>query len=521
MPEPTATAMPEPTATPEPEPTAMMMVEGEYGGTLTYPLLADAGSLEPRTSGYFFNYAFGANVYSPLVRYNWENPRDKVLPGLAEGWDISDDATRYTFNFREGVTWHDGEAFKSSDAAFSLMENMGRFAPELEKVSSYETPDDTTLILNLSKASASVPSLLAHMRFPIFAKHVSDSVGGDLSEGPSIGTGPFVLKEFDRNVAYVVERNSEYFLPELPFLDSIQAVVVAEESTRLAQFRGGQLDVLGPSATMVDSETLANLKGQVGDLVELPFSALDQMVIVVQSTEPPWDNLQLRQALFLAINRWELADGLPFISKPSGPLVGPPGWGLSDDELFALPGYQQGAGYEADLETARGLLASAGFPDGFETEVIGSPTAALITTLEVVVDHLSRIGVRASSSSGPVESADDVKRRTEGTFELNIQSVGLAFPDPDGAFIGVLAPSLFTKLEDPEIVRLFGEQAVEGDPAKRAELVKELQLRMIEQVSIVPIGWQQNFWATQASVHNLYPPLGWTDANFDHVWKNG
>lgn len=520
-PPPTATPEPPPpTATPEPAPTEPpMMMEGEYGGTLTFPLLFDAGDLNPKLSGYFFNYSFGANVYSSIVRYNWEPPRDKVIGSLAESWDINADATQYTFNFREGITWHDGEPFHASDAAFSLKQNAGRFAAQLEKVSSYETPDATTLILNLSRPSSSVPSLLAHMRFPVFAERLFPADEESFTAEISIGTGPYVLAEIDRDVEYVLERNPNYFIPELPFLDSIRAVVQGDHATRLALFRGGQLDVLGPSATMVDIETADDVVASVDGAVATGHPSLDQIVVVVNSAKPPWDNLQLRQALFLSFNRWEMAEGLPFISKPSGPLVGPPGWGLSDDELNFVPGYKRGDGYEADLEMARGLLAQAGYPDGLETEVIGSQTAALETSLEVIVDHMSRIGITASPSSGGVPSADDVKRRSEGDFELNVQSVTLSFPDPDGADQAVI-PGLFTKLEDAEIQRLFEAQGAESDPGVRADLVRQLQIRMLETVSIIPIGWQELFWLTQGNVHNLYPPMAWSDANFDHVWKD-
>lgn len=502
---PAATAVPQPTEAPAPS---------KHGGTLVIPLLADAGSLDPAFSGYFFNYGLGANVYNPLIRYNWEDPRSKPVPGLAVSWEASSDVTSYTFKFREGTKWHDGTPFKSSDAAFSLAGNQGRFAPQLEKVSSYDTPDDLTLVINLSEASASLPGLLAHMRFPIWAEHVSNGVGGDLSEGPSIGTGAFKLASFDRNVEYVLEKNSDFFLEGLPYLDSIKAVVVGEEATRLAQFRAGALHVLGPSATMVDGETLADLKGTVKDAKELSFSALDIMVVVINAAKAPLDDVNMRRAVFLALNRVEMAEGLPFISKPAGPLVGPPGWGLSDEELAATPGYRSGADYDADLAEAKKLVEAAG---GLTVEIIGSPTAALITTLEVVVDHLGRAGITVAASSGPVESAEDVARRTEGDFELNMQSVGLAFPDPDGAFIAV-QPGLFTKLEDAQITQLFADQAVEGDAAKRGDLVKQMQQRMIDQVSMVPIGWQQNFWVAQANVNGLWPPLGWTDANWDHVW---
>jgi ABC-type transport system substrate-binding protein len=517
MPAPTATAMPAPTATPEPEPTAaMMMPEGEYGGVLNIPLIADIGNRDPSLAGYFFNYGVGANVYSEMLRFNWEPPRDKVLPSLAETWETSSDGMVLTLNFREGVTWHDGEPFTASDAAFSIEMNNGRFAPQLEIIESMDVPDDTTLVLNLTGPKASLPSLLAHTRIIVFGEHTWDAAGGDLTDGPNIGTGPFMvdLDDFNRGVSYGLVRNEDYFLPGLPFLDGIKAFLVGEEGTRLGLFRTGRLDVLGTAASTLNEEQVNDLKGDVPDLQAAPFNALNQLVIVVNSQKSPYDNVNVRRAISLSINRHEMAQ-LPHVARPSGPLVGPPGWGLSEEEILALPGYGDGDRYLADVEEAKRLLAEAGYPNGLDVEMISSPTSYHRTSQVVLIDHLSRAGIRASGA--PVTSAEDVARRNEGNFELNVQGVGLSFPDPDGAFLAVES-TLFTKLEDAQISDLFARQSVESDPAARADLVRQLQERMIDQVSIITVGWQQFFWAIQPKVRDLYPPLGWTDSNWDHVW---
>ena len=515
MPEPTATAMPEPT--PEPEPTAaMMMPEGEYGGVLNIPTIADIGNRDPSLAGYFFNYGVGANVYNEMLRFNWEPPRDKVLPSLAKTWESSSDGMALTLKFHEGVTWHDGEPFTASDAAFSIDMNNGRFASQFDIVTSMDVPDDTTLVMNLTGPKASLPSLLAHTRIIIFAEHTWDAAGGDLIDGPNIGTGAFMLDpdDFNRGVSYGLVRNENFFGEGLPFLDGIKTFVIGEAGTRLGLFRTGRLDVLGTAASTLNEEQIDDLRGDVPDLQAAPFNALNQLVIVVNSQKAPYDNINVRRAISLSINRHEMAQ-LPHVARPSGPLVGPPGWGLSEDDILALPGYGDGDRYLADVEEAKRLLADAGYPDGIDVELISSATSYHRTSQVVLIDHLSRAGIRASGA--PVTSAEDVARRNEGNFELNVQGVGLSFPDPDGAFLAV-QPGLFTKLEDAQIADLFARQSVESDAATRADLVRQLQERMIDQVSIITVGWQQFFWALQPKVRNLYPPLGWTDSNWDHVW---
>jgi ABC-type transport system substrate-binding protein len=479
------------------------------------PLLADVGNRDPALGGYFFNYGIGANVYSLLLRFNWEPPRDKVLPSLAETWEFSNSGKTLTLGLRDGVTWHDGVPFVASDALFSIENNNGRFAKQLQgPIESMSAPDDTTLIFNLTGPKASFPSLLAHMRIAIFGEHTFNAAGGDLSGGPNIGTGAFKLDKANAGVSYSLVRNEAFYMDGLPYLDAIKAFVVGDQGTRLGLFRTGRLDVLGTSATTLNGEQIEDLRKSVPDLQALGFNGLNQLVVVVNSEKAPFDNVDVRRAISLAINRHEMAQ-LPHVEKPSGPLVGPPGWGLSDDELLALPGYGDGDRYLADIEEAKRLLAGAGYPDGIDVELLSSATSYHRTSQEVLVDHLSRAGIRASGAT--ITSAEDVARRNEGNFELSVQGVGLSFPDPDGAFLAV-DYGLFSKLKDAQIADLFAEQSLATDAANRSALVKQMQERMIDQMSIISIGWQEFFWAAQANIRDFYPPLGWTDANWDHVW---
>ena len=510
---PTATPRPTATTPPTPAPTA----GPKRGGVLTFPLLQDVPHRDPTDSAYFQNYGFAANVYSELTRYNQAPPQDELRPDLALSWELSADAKIHTYHLRPGVKFHNGTPLTAEDAKFSLEKDRGRFAPFLKIIESMDVPDPLTLVQNLSKPSLSFPSLMASPRLRVFSKDLFEASTDALINGPTIGTGPMILKDFRGNVAIEVERNPDYFLEGRPYLDGIRAIVVQEGGTRLALFRAGRLDVLGPSATVLSTEVLRDLQSTNPELLALAHDPISVNVVVINANVKPWDDVRVRRALFLAIDRWSVVEANPFETKPAGPLVGPPGWGLSDEELYKLPGYRKGAELKEDQAEARRLLADAGFPDGLEPELIGSPVEYVTFTQEYLVGALIPHGFKIRGGARP--SAEEVARRRAGDFELNTNSVGLFVPDPDGAALAV-QPGVFSKLEDAKMLGLFDQQAVETDPSKRRQLVIDLQLRMIEVANIVPTAWNSFWWATQPSIRDLVPPLNWFDMKWDNVWKD-
>ena len=510
---PTATPRPTATTPATPVPTA----GPTRGGVLTIPILQDVAHQDPSRSSFFPNYSFAANVYSELTRYNHVPPQDELRGDLAESWTISADAKTHTYKLRAGVKFHNGDIVTSEDASFSLQTDRGRLAPFLDIVERWETPDSLTLVQHLSKPSLSLPSLLASPRLQVFSKAVWEAADGDLSNGPAIGTGPMTLKEFRGNVAVEIERNPDYFIKGLPYLDGIKAFIVQEGGTRIALFRAGRLDVIGTAATALNSETLKDLQSTNPDLQAIPHDPVTQNVVVINTAVKPWDDVRVRRALFLAIDRWSAAEANPFETKPAGPLVGPPGWGLSDDVLYKMPGYRKGAELKEDQAEAVRLLADAGFAGGLEPELIGSPVEYVLPMQEYLVGSLAEFGFKIKGGSRP--SAEEVARRRAGDFELNTNAVGPFLPDPDGAALAIV-PGVFTKLEDDKMADLFARQAVQTDVAKRRQLVIDLQLRMIEVANIVPTGWNTFWWAVQPEVHDLLPPLQWFDMHFDRVWKD-
>ena len=506
-------------ATPTPTPEAMM-VKPKRGGVFKGASAGDPPDLDPLAARSTQWFSIWGNAYNQLLQYNWEDPGDKIIPDLAESWDISSDLKTYTFRLRDDVKWHDGKLFTAEDAKWAVekLKEVGpRVRSELKTVESVEAPDAGTLRIILTQPRTSLLKVLGLFTAPIVAKHVYDAAGGDLKQGPNIGTGPFVEGSYTKAVNATMERNPDYFEEGLPYLDSIEIAIIRDGSTRLAAFRVGQLDGLWIGATSVNKVELEQLKKSVPDLQPNPHDKMAAKIVWPNTGVKPWDDVRVRQAASLAINRWDALKVLEDTSTVAGPVV-PPTWALPDEELLALPGYRKGADKEKDLEEARQLLADAGFPEGFDTEsTTPSNVSRLVKLQTFIIDQFGKVGIRVKSN--PLPFAEWSVLRAEGTFELIAIEANIAYPDADAASANVF-PGVFSTLEDPKMIELFEQQMVEQDPAKRLELVLELQRRMFEVQNQIPIAWTGDFYPAQSWVKGGgYVPIGvWARHRLDHVW---
>ena len=508
--------------TPAPTPTT----GPSRGGILIASSLTDLENLSPieSKSGALF-FGFWGNVYNGLVQYGWEDPVSEISPDLATRWELSSDGTEWTFHLRDDVKWHDGQPFTAEDAAFTLRimkEKAGTPVVRggLSSVAEAQALDAHTLRVALSGIDQSFLSVLALGVFPVVAEHVYDQAGGDLSDGPNIGTGPFLEGTYSRGRSIEFTRNPEYFEEGLPYLDGLQALIIKDEGTTLAAFRTGRIHVLGLTpSTAIDPVKLEALKSDIPGLNENPWEIMQAKIMAMNTTIKPWDDVRVRRAAFLAMDRWAALKALPDTFKPAGPIF-PTNWLLPDEEILSLPGYRQGAAKEQDREEARRLLAEAGFPDGFETTSSAIATIDTLVNLNTyVVDQLAQVGIRVKSEL--LQIPEWLEKRSGETFEIIPVESNVAFPDPNSAQQNVLAvkPFRYSNAEDAEVVRLWEQQQAELDPAKRREIVFELQRRLIEVANLIPIAWNQKFAPTQPEVNGWQPGLGvWARYKVDHAW---
>ena len=165
---------------------------------------SEPDSLDPWQSAASDTEAIMHNVFEGLCLYD-EN--GEIIPGLAESWDISEDGLTYTFHLRQGVTFHNGDAFDSADVLYSYNNFAGldgneAVSSDYEIVESVEAPDEYTFVVHLSEPSASFLSVNIDSILP---------EGYDDQAANPVGTGPFKFVEYTPSQRIVLEKNDDYY----------------------------------------------------------------------------------------------------------------------------------------------------------------------------------------------------------------------------------------------------------------------------------------------------------------------
>ncbi|MBI2909281.1 MAG: hypothetical protein HYX92_16675 [Chloroflexi bacterium] len=450
-----------------------------YGGVLTIGSESDPSGLDPHQDLMGSTINIIAPVYNGVVR---ADPMDttKVIPDLAESWNVSADGTTYTFRLLKGVKFHDGTPFSSPDAKYSLERIKNPTPPMtrsprkdfLQAIARVEAPDDQTLKIVTSYPSASFLPMLASPWMLMVPRHVVEKEG-DLTK-LAVGTGPFKFKSLTRGVSGRVAKNPDYFVKGRPYLDEIIVYVVPDSFTRFAALRAGNILLIrgtpGISATQVKT-----IEATMADKIVLqkgPQGLSQGMGL--NSQRAPFTDIRVRQAINYALDRETAIK----VNEGAGVIGGmiPPfwGWGLPPEELTKLPGF--GPDKEANLATAKKLLAEAGFPDGFKTTITtrkhpGHEPVAVFANAE-----LAKIGIQVQVQL--LETAMHTDRRVKGDFDILSLNLAASMPDPDETLSSYWLPTSGmngTRYENPKFTELFEKETRTLDTAERRKMIHEMQ----------------------------------------------
>ncbi|MCB0185517.1 MAG: hypothetical protein KDE31_14715, partial [Caldilineaceae bacterium] len=320
------------------------------------------------------NAAVLAHLYNNLVRLNLVDGLRTVVPDLAQSWEISEDGLTYTFHLREGVTFHDGEPFTSADvvATFNRIMDPPEGVVSVSKdeftmVDSVEAVDDMTVQFNLNAPRSYFLDLLAGTTMVIYSKKTLEENNYDLREVIAPGTGAFKYVEYQTAEKWILERNEDYWDPELPYVDGLELLHVPAWSDRGTAVLTGQADMSWNVAyeTWTEGETRDDV--QVNKLAN--FGAY---WVFFNTAKEPLNDARVRRAINLAVSRQNLIRAFSSQEQinltrwvPQGdPYATPP------EEIATLPGYREDK--SEDVETAKGLLAEAGYADGFKLELLAA-----------------------------------------------------------------------------------------------------------------------------------------------------
>lgn len=355
----------------------------QSGGTLRAAFQNEWAGLDPHTVSSYSSYQILNNVLEGLTTFDDEL---NLQPGLAESWEQSEDGLTWTFHLRQGVMFHNGREMTADDVKWSFERlidpatgagNAGRVGPADTNI---EVIDDYTLAVTHPETFGIFPQSLGFDKSTGIVAQESLEDDGTISV--PIGTGPFKISEVEGTTRLVLERHDDYWQEGLPYLDEIVIEPIPDDTVRETALRSGEVDWV----LSIAPQNFETLQAE-DNIVVATAPQLSYDYIGMNLTREPFDDERVRQAIALALNREELCQAGYF--GLCEPIQGPVGPGS--------PWHFEYAPYDQDVEQARQLLEEAGYPDGFEMELL--PTTQYGETVraaQVLQQQLAAIGIEAS-----------------------------------------------------------------------------------------------------------------------------
>lgn len=473
---------------------AALAQQPRHGGTLVYAVLGDAPTIDCHAASSFASMHYIAPHYSLLIKVDPQDP-SKVAADLAASWSQSDDKLSYTFKLRPNVLFHDGSPLTSADVKASF--DRIRKPPEgivsvrqsvYARIADIETPDPLTVVFKLKAAS---PAFLATIASPFNCIYSAAKLAKDPNYPASevMGSGPFQFVERVRGAHWVGKRFEGYFDKPKPYLDGFKAVNTSPQALSTA-LQSGQV--------MTEFRTLSpairdQVKTALGDSIKLYTRVYDFLIVVAfNAKKPPFDDVRVRRALSLAIDRWGGAQALSKVSsmanvggtqRPESP------WAASEAELTAYPGF--GKDIAASRAEAKRLLKEAGHEKLSITLVNRNITDPYTSAGIYLVDQWRQIGVTVEHQQVDVKTLTTAMR--SGAFDAIIDFLGEGVDEPSitlarniSADVSSYNPAGYIdrKLDD-----LYAKINVEFDPVPRRKLVREFEQRLFDEAYQVPLLW--------------------------------
>jgi peptide/nickel transport system substrate-binding protein len=434
-------------------------------------------------------------VYSTLVRHKVGpgiQPGTFIVePHLAERWETPDDTT-YVFYLRKGVRWQNkspvnGRELVAEDVKFTF----DRFLSEkgnadhyvLESVDRVEVVDRYTVKFLLKEPYVWLVNMLANPRSMwIVAPEVVQKFGDLKKPESAIGTGAFLLERYEPNVKTVFKRNPDYFLPGLPWVDGVEWYVIEDPSAALAMYRSGQLDC-GPAPWWsVRQEDLESVKKTNPHLMYQDFLSTVSHAIYMRTDKAPFNDVRVRRAISHAIDRQAIIEAVWVRGEPT-PAVsrGLAEWSPRIDELGEGAKY-----YQHNPKEARRLLAEAGVPKGFKTQLSATNGTgagpAIIDAAQLAQSQLKEVGIETELKIQ--EYGAYMATTYVGKYEgMVLGPISNAW-EPDSLLYGLYAPDQPRNsghVNDPTITAMLKEQRRTQDREARKQIIFDIQRRIADQ----------------------------------------
>ena len=488
---------------------------------MTFVLHNEPDGIDPGVTSNSFASPFLTNCFEGLVTYNSDS---ELAAGMAQDWTISPDGLVYTFNLRKDLKWSDGSPLTAEDFVYSIQRVLKpeTAAQYVKMVTGYienaeeiydgtaeadtlgvKALDDTTLEITLTSPA---PFFLDILSMAVYApvQKATVEANGDrwtLSPETYVVNGPFKITQMNMGESVVLEKNPEYYGADDVALEKLTFRYIRDQATALSAFESGEIDGL----MSVPAADLARLKAESDDIYTVPMYATTYYLL--NMTKPPYDNVLVRKAINLAIDRQAIIDNvLQGGAQPAYSLVAP-GYAASGTS------YEDGRGTyglspNANSQEAKRLLAEAGYPDGkgFPTIQLSYYTNPQVKQIvEAMADMLkTNLGVEVEISNE--EWAVYYDGVQSGNYEIAAMGWGGDYLHPM-TFLGIYeegSPTNNSGYVNKDYEALLVKAKTELDPVKAIAIMREAEDLFMEDYPLLTLYYRAASLMMKEKVQNWY-----------------
>ena len=482
---------------------------------------ADPETLDPHKTSTVYEAHILRDAFEGLVIHNGKG---ELVPGVAESWTTSKDMTVYTFKFRPNTKWSNGDSVKASDFVFAYRRIMNpvtgaKYAKILFAIKNAEAAnkgnakpeeigvkaiDEKTLEITLERPTPYFLELLAHQTaLPLHEASVIKHGSNFVKPENWVSNGPFTVQEFVPGSHIRTAKNPNFHDAANVKIDAVMFYPTKDTAAAIRRFEAGELQ----SNDDIPADQIKALQAKFGDQIKLaPF--LGTYYLAVNTTKPPFNDVRVRQALSLAIDREFLAEQIWGNTMVPGYSFVPPG--ISNYKEPAYADYKEMSPDERD-EQAKVLLAEAGFGPGkdkLKVEIRFNMTDNNRATVVAIAEQWKKLGIETSQIHTDAKT-HFAHLRDGGDFDVARAGWIADYADPQNFLFLLESDAVglnYARYKNADYDDLMRRAATETDMEERTKVLFAAETIFMHDLPYIPVlyygsknlvsnklqGWQTN-----------------------------
>ena len=491
-------------------------VDVDTTGYLVAALNADIQTADVQKTSKDYEVPF--NIFDRLVDVEvGTDGNSKIVPSLAESWDISDDGLEYTFHLRQGVKFHNGNDFTAEDVAYTFHRMLTveggvntefidqikgadeLLAGETDTLEGVEVVDDYTIKVALKEPFAGFLASISSPGVSIYDSEATEAAGDQFGMDPAVtvGTGPFEFSSWSFNNQLVLTRNEDYW-KGASGLPGVVIKIIPDTETQSMMFESGELDILDLDYAADSADRFTETYPD--QIVQGPRVGI--VYFTMNFNKEPFQDVRVRKAVQMSIDRQAILDAL-YGGR------GQVEQGIFPHGLIGFNPDQEEIKY--DPEAAKALLAEAGYADGFDMEIAADSSASdtMTMALEIVSDQLAEVGIRAEIKN--YDESTWLETRKSGELGSFMSTWSADYNDPDNFIYTFFGNEEKTRIRsinypDTEVMERVAKARTLVNEDERLAEYKALEEKLIhEDAAWVPMFSRLHLFAVSKRVQGFAP----------------